>query len=294
MDLLCAVHLSCKQTDHRAEAEEAQRRFPPNLVLKRIANIPPEALYYLKLLRDNRLSLKGNIYAFLSGSLLIECRSREDACGALSSLARAELAEVEGGLIYLPNTVLNDKLLEHLPLDIDEEGLEIKKAYVASVSGINNGEGIAEALADYLRDTGRFMGENIDKVLSNVSFIPHLINKYINKIDILIKLKNNDVIGVNYTDIRKSIHLGFSTIENYLMYGLDYVLLLHPYINHNIHKSISNKIKDRYISDTGYIVIDLINELIYIYKMPHYNKILSKYISIHSIAKAIRSYIESL
>nr|KJR74131.1 MAG: hypothetical protein TU35_01910 [Thermoproteus sp. AZ2] len=289
MDLLCVERLSCTPADHRAEAEEAQRRFPTPQLLERVVDAPQEALRALKLLKGNGLGIKGRAYAFLSGSLIVECG--ED-CGRLKGLADAGLAEALGRYIYIPYTALDEKILEHLPLE--EEEVEVKRAYIASVEGINTGEELTKALTEYLSSSGYFLGRRIEKALHDLTYIPQLVNKYIYKINILLKLDGNYIVGINYIDIRRTVHLGFSAVEGYLSYGLDYAVLLHPYVDHRFHKSIAGRMAERGIGDAGYMAIDLINEILYIYKFPKYNSAFNKYMFIHSNSRAIRSYIENL
>jgi hypothetical protein len=71
-------------------------------------------------------------------------------------------------------------------------------------------------------------------------------------------------------------------------------VLLHPYVDHRFHKSIAGRMAERGIGDAGYMAIDLINEILYIYKFPKYNSAFNKYMFIHSNSRAIRSYIENL
>lgn len=289
MDLLCVERLNCTAADHRAEAEEANRRYPLDLLKEKIVDLSSDVMSALGRLRNN--AVKNRVYAFLSGSLVVQCEDGGGICQALSYMARAGIAENLGGLFYVPYTALSDQLLEYLP--VEEEPSPIRGPYVASISGLGGGE-IVETLSAYLNEAEFFLGGSIEKIMYKISFIPQLINKYNTKIDILVKYKNKYILGIKYMDIRRTVHMGFSAIDDYLKYGLDYAVLLHPYVDHKTHRHVANRINELDISTSGYVVLDTLNEILYIYKFPKYNIYLSKYISTHSQAMAIRSYIESL
>lgn len=289
MDLLCAPRLSCTAADHKAEAEEATERYPLELLKERIVDLSSNVMRALGFLKNN--AAKNRTFAFLSGSLVIQCEDQDWICQALSDMAKVGIAENLGGFFYVPYMVLSDKLLEYLP--VEEEPLPIKNPYVVSVSGLGGGE-VIESLSKYLNEAEFFLGRRIEKIVHKISFIPQLINKYNTKIDILIKYENKYVLGIKYMDIRRTAHMGFSAIDDYLKYGLDYAVLLHPYVDGKTHRYVANRINELDISTSGYIAVDAINEILYIYKFPKYNTYLSKYISAHSQAMAIRSYIESL
>lgn len=289
MDLLCAERLSCTPEDHRVEAERAGERYPLDLLKERIVDVSSDVMKALGQLRSN--NVKNRVFAFLSGSLVVECKDGGGVCAALSSMAKAGIAEDLGGFFYVPYTALSDRLIEYLP--VEEEAQPIKRPYLASVSGLGGGEPI-ESFSTYINSAGYFLGGKIEKIISKITFIPQLINKYNTQIDILVRFQNKYILGVKYIDIRKTVHMGFSAIDDYLKYGLDYAVLLHPYIEHKVHRYVANRINELDISPSGYLVLDIVNEILYIYKFPKYNIYLSRYISAHSQAMAIRSYIESL
>ncbi|AEA13279.1 hypothetical protein TUZN_1819 [Thermoproteus uzoniensis 768-20] len=290
MDLLCAEKLSCTPADHRAEAERAGELYPLEKILEKVVDVPGDALKALASLRSN--NIKNRAFSFLSGSLLIDCSSRASPCPSLQAMARAGLAESLGDFYYVPYTALSERLLEYLPIE-DEETQQIKRPYVVSLSGIGGGD-VVEALSGYISSAGYFLWGKVEKILTKISFIPQLINKYNTQIDILIKLENKYIIGIKYLDITRTVHMGFSAINDYLRYGLDYAILLHPHVNPRVHRSVANRIGELEISPSGYMALDLLNETLYIYRFPKHNTYLSKYISSHSQSMALRSYIESL
>ncbi|MEZ0249239.1 MAG: hypothetical protein ABWJ97_08175 [Thermoproteus sp.] len=288
MDLLCARELSCTPADHKAEAERAERLYPLDSIMKKIAEAPRESMKALSDLRNNRANVEG--FGFLSGSLLVECTAA-GRCAALQGLVKAGIAEDVGGFIYIPYTALSEQVVEYLPVE-EEEAQTIKRPYVVSVAGIGGGDPV-ESFSEYLKATGYLLWGRIERVLNKISYIPQLINKYNTQIDILIKLNNKYIVGIRYVDINKTVHMGFSAVGDYLRYGLDYAVLLHPFVDVKTHRRIANRIGELEIASAGYMALDILNEVLYIYKMPKYNTYL-RHISIHSQAMALRSYIESL
>ncbi|MEL9990919.1 MAG: hypothetical protein QXP98_10045 [Thermoproteus sp.] len=289
MDLLCARELSCTPADHKAEAERAERLYPLDSIVKRIAEAPRESMKALSDLRNNKANVRG--FGFLSGSLLVECTAAVGLCAALYGLVKVGVAEDVGGFIYIPHTALSEQVVEYLPVE-EEEVQTVKRPYVVSVAGIGGGDTV-EAFSEYLRAAGYFLWGGIEKVLNKISYIPQLVNKYNTQIDILIKLNNKYIVEIRYVDINRTVHMGFSAIGDYLKYGLDYAVLLHPFVDAKTHRHIANRIGEIEIAPAGYMALDMLNEVLYIYRMPKYNTFL-RYISIHSQAMALRSYIESL
>ncbi|MFP3348088.1 MAG: hypothetical protein RXN90_02035 [Thermoproteus sp.] len=290
MDLLCAARLSCTPADHRGEAERAGELYPQEAILERVVEVPGEALRALASLRNN--GIKNRAFGFLSGSLLVDCSGGSGICRQLQAMSRAGLAEGLGDFYYVPHTALNERLLDYLPVE-DEGAQQIKRPYAVSLSGISGGDPI-EAFTGYVGSAGYFMWGKVEKILTKISFIPQLINKYNTQIDILIKLDNKYIISIKYMDITRTVHMGFSAVNDYLRYGVDYAVLMHPYVNPGVHRSVANRLAELEISPSGYMALDLVNEMLYIYRFPRHNTYLSKYISSHSQSMALRSYIESL
>ncbi|CCC82313.1 hypothetical protein [Thermoproteus tenax] len=290
MDLLCAVKLACRSIDHRGEAEAASSRYPSERILKRILEIPSESARFLLQLRNN--GVKASVYGFLSGSLILDCSKGEGICLSAAQLVKADMAANIDGYIYIPYTVLREQIVDHLPVEVEEQ--QIKRPYIVGLPDVESAGDVVESLAMYLTSASYFFGGKIEKVITKITYIPQLINKYNTQIDILVKFFDKTILGIHYVDIRRTVHMGFSAIEDYMKYGLDYVILLHPYVDHKIHRRVVNRMGELEISSAGYIVFDDVNGVIYIYRFPRYNQFLSKYIYTHSYSMSIRSYIESL
>ncbi|WP_054854922.1 hypothetical protein [Vulcanisaeta sp. JCM 16161] len=113
-------------------------------------------------------------------------------------------------------------------------------------------------------------------------------------IDVLVITNNRSSIAHRILDPSKTIHRGLSALENYLMDGVDYAVLIHKYTYYEIHVETFNKIIGRqYIRDSGFAIVP--NELDYIIflKWPRMNSLMAKSQSIanrHSLINGVVNF----
>ncbi|MEM4422405.1 hypothetical protein [Pyrobaculum sp.] len=295
MDFRCHRR-GCTAKDHREELEYCAANFGLERVRKALVEASPDHMALLQKFFLNWVNTKNPIYMFLSGSLVVECLWEEPLCASLEAMSRAGLAEKSGVAYYLPHTLLASEVLENLPLpEVSEEDYEIKKFYTVSLKGISGEADIIQALADFIEAASVFLGKRLSKVIRGVPYVPQLANKYTDKIDILLRGVDGTLTGFGYVDVTKTAHLGFSMAKTFLLYGLDRVVLLHPYVDQSFHRDVANRIRNRWdVSEVGYAVINPMEEELYLFKLPHQNRYLRMSISAHRYAATIRHYIETL
>ncbi|MFN7105914.1 MAG: hypothetical protein ACK4M3_04960 [Pyrobaculum sp.] len=295
MAFRCYIH-GCTAADHQKEYEYGLDNYGIDKIKKALINLTPEQMLLLQKIRLNWLNTKNPVYMFLSGSVVVDCIWEESICRQLEVMRENKVVEKTGLAYYLPHTLLSEEILENLPLpELSEEDYEIKKFYILSVRGIAGEVEAVDALSQFIEKTAVFLGRRVTKVIRGVPYVPQLANRYVEKIDILLKSIDGRLTGFGYVDINKTYHLGFSKVKNFLLYGLDHVFLLHPYLGQDFHYGVSNKIKNRWdISEAGYTVVNIMEEEIYLYKMPKVNRYLQMSISTQKYSSLIRSYIESL
>ncbi len=286
----------CTAEDHRREYVYGVENYGIGKIRKALVNLTPDQMLLLQKIRLNWLNTKNPIYMFLSGSVVVECLWDESICKHLDAMADVEAVEKVGDVYYLPHTLLSGEVVENLPLpEISDEEYEVRKFYVISMRGTSGEASLLEAISAFLERASVFLERKIAKVVRGVPYIPQLANKYVDKIDILLKMSDGVLMGFGYVDVSRTYHLGFSAVKNLLLYGLDRVMLLHPYVNQDFHRGVSNKIRGRWdISEVGYAAVNLADEEMYMYKMPKVNRYLQMSVSTQRHHSLIRSYIESL
>ncbi|ACB40864.1 hypothetical protein [Pyrobaculum neutrophilum] len=295
MDFSC-FRRGCTTADHLSEFDYCTSRFGAERVKKALVDLAPEHMAVLQRFRLNWLSTKNPVYMFLSGSVVVDCIWEDSLCRHLEAIRSAGAADRAGSLYYLPYTLLSEEVVENLPLpEVSEEEYEIKKFFVVSLRGVS-GEGEAvENLARFLEAAPVFLGRRVARVVRGVPHIPQLANRYTEKIDILLKSTDGALTGFGYMDVSKTHHLGFSKAKSLLLYGLDYVVVLHPYVDRAFHREVANRVKNRWdISEVGYAVFNPLEEELYFYKLPRPNRYLRMSASAQRQSSIIRSYIESL
>jgi hypothetical protein len=287
----------CDAADHLKEFEYCNSNFGIDRVRKALVELSPEHMAVLQRIRLNWLNTKNPVYMFLSGSVVVNCVwGDETLCKHLEAIRSAGAAERAGAAYYLPYTLLSDEVVENLPLpEVAEEEYEIKKFYVVSLRGVAGEADAVEALAKFFEVAPVFLGRRTIKVVRRVPHIMQLANRYTDRIDILLKLADGSLTGVGYVDVTKTYHLGFSMAKSFLLYGLDRVVVLHPYVDQGFHREVANRLKNRWdISEVGYAVVNPMEEELYFYKLPRVNRYLKMSISAQKYSSLIRSYIESL
>jgi hypothetical protein len=286
----------CDAADHLQEFEYCREHFGVDKIRKALVELTVEQMAVLQRARLNWLNTKNPVYMFLSGSLVVYCVWEETLCKHLEAIRAAGAAERMGAAYYLPHTLLSDEVVENLPLpEVTEEEYEIKKFYVMSLKGLAGEADAVEALAKFIEAAPVFLGRRVAKVVRRVPHIAQLANKYTDRIDLLLKLGDGSLTGFGYVDVTKTYHLGFSMAKSFLLYGLDHVVVLHPYTDHSFHKEVANRVKNRWdISEVGYAVVNPMEEELYFYKLPRANRYLKMSISAQKYSSAIRSYIETL
>jgi hypothetical protein len=228
---------------------------------------------------------------------VVDCIWEEETlCRHLEAIKAAGAAERAGTAYYLPHTLLSDEVVENLPLpEVTEEEYEIKKFYVVSLRGVAGEADAVESLAKFFEAASVFLGRRAVKVVSRVPHIAQLANRYTDRIDILLKLADGSLTGFGYVDVTKTYHLGFSLAKSFLLYGLDRVVVLHPYVDQSFHREVANRVKNRWdISEAGYAVVNPMEEELYFYKLPRVNRYLKMSVSAQRYSSVIRRYIESL
>lgn len=295
MGFLCYKR-GCSAEEHLAEYEYAMANFGIEKVRGALVEFSPEQMLLLQKIRLNWLNTKNVVYAFLSGSVVVDCIWEESMCKLLEHLRDIGCVERRGTAYYIPHTLLSEEVVENLPLpEITEEDYEIKKHYVVSMRGISGEADILEAMASFFERATVFMGRKLAKVVRGVPYIPQLANKYTERVDILLKGADNSLTGFGYFDVRGTHHLGFTKAKSLLSYGLDYVVLLHPFVDHAFHREVANRIKNRWdIYELGYAAVNLMEEELYLYKLPGMNRYLKMSPSAHKYSSIIRGYIETL
>ncbi len=146
-------------------------------------------------------------------------------------------------------------------------------------------EVIEEPCDDLIRLTasaiGRFdhyLSGRVTQVSTNVRSLG-IMNTIMfkNPIDILVITENRKLIAHRILDPSRTVHRGLSTLEGYLMDGVDYAILMHRYMYYETHVETFNKIINRpRIRDSGFAIIP--NELDYIVflKWPRANSLMNK------------------
>lgn len=295
MDFFC-FRRGCTAFDHLREYEYCTSRFNIEKIRRALVDLSAEHMAILQKIRLNWINTKNPVFMFLSGSIVVDCIWDETLCKHLETIRALGIAEKMGSTYYVPHTLLSDEILENLPLpEVSEEEYEIKKFYIVSLKGFAREENDIDAFAKFLEATPVFLGRRIAKLVKNVPYIPQLANKYTEKIDLLIKSVDGSLIGLGYVDVTKTHHLGFSKAKNFLLYGLDYVIILHPYVDQAFHREVANRVKNRWdISEVGYAVLNAMEEELYFYKLPKVNRYLQMSVSAQRYSSIIRSYMETL
>jgi len=287
----------CDAADHLKEFEYCNSHFGLDKIRKALVELSPEHMAVLQRIRLNWLNTKNPVYMFLSGSVVVDCIwGDETLCKHLEAIRSAGAAERVGTAYYLPHVLLSEEVVENLPLpEVTEEEYEIKKFYVVSLRGVAGEVDAVEALAKFLETAPVFLGRRAVKVVKRVPHIIQLANRYTDRIDILLKLADGSLTGFGYVDVTKTYHLGFSMAKSLLLYGLDRVVVFHPYVDQGFHREVANRVKNRWdISEVGYAVVNLMEEELYFYKLPRVNRYLRMSVSAYKYSSVIRSYIESL
>ncbi|MFN3803748.1 MAG: hypothetical protein ACK4SY_01685 [Pyrobaculum sp.] len=295
MAFRCYRH-GCTAVDHQREYEYGLDNYGIDKIKKALISLTAEQMLLLQKIRLNWLNTKNPVYMFLSGSVVVDCIWEESICRQLEVMRENKVVEKIDVAYYLPHTLLSEEILENLPLpELAEEDYEIKKFYILSVRGIAGEGEVVDTLSQFMEKAPVFLGRRVTKVIRGVPYVPQLANRYVDKIDILLKSTDGRLTGFGYVDISRTYHLGFSKAKNLLLYGLDYVLLLHPYLGQDFHYGVSNRIKNRWdISEVGYAVVNTMEEEVYLYKMPKVNRYLQMSITTQRYSSLIRNYIESL
>jgi len=295
VDFLCARR-GCSAEDHLKEFDYGSSRYGLGHVKRALLNLTAEQMAVLQKISVNWVNTKNPIYMFLSGSVVVDCIWDDSLCKHLDAISKSSAAERQGSAFYLPYTLLSEEVLENLPLpELSEEDYEIKRPYVVSLKGIAGEADVVEALASFFERASVFLGRRIAKVVRKVPYVPQLANKYTDRIDILLKGVDNSLVGFSYVDVTKTYHLGFTAAKNLLMYGLDYVVILHPYVDHDFHRGVGNRIKNRWdIAEVGYASVNLMEEEVHMYKLPRANRYLKMSLSAHKYSSLIRDYVETL
>jgi hypothetical protein len=296
VSLLCYKR-GCDAADHLVEFKYCEHHFAISKVKSILVRLSAEHLIALHGIKLNKTNTRGNIYMFLSGSIVVECaQDGGPLCKHMEEMSNVGAAERIDTAYYVPCTLLLDEILENMPMpDVADSDYEIKKYYIISARGLAGEEGPLDVLARFLESASVFLGKRISKVLRKVPYIPQLVNKYADKIDILLKTADNTLIGFSYTDASRTYHLGLSAVKSLLMYGLDHVILLHPYVSHDFHRQVANRIRNRWdVSEIGYIVINQPDEELYLYKYSQGNRYLRLSRTVQSHSSIIRGYVESL
>lgn len=290
------VRRGCTAEDHLEEYRHSTTYFSLDRIKRRLVDMSYEQISLLQKFRLNWLSTKNPVYMFLSGSVVVECLWEEAMCKQLDSMKSIGLVDNVGVMYYIPNTLFLDEVVENLPTpEVSEEEYEIKKFYIVSLKGVAGDLDVVDNFVKFFEKSPVFITKKIIKIIKKVPYIPQLTNKYTDRIDILLKSSDGSLIGMGYVDITKTYHMGFSIVKNYLMYGLDKAILLHPYIDQSFHKEVANRIKNRWdISEVGYAVVNLMEEEMYIYKLPRPNRYLRMSLTTQKNSSLIRNYIESL
>ncbi|MEM3997223.1 MAG: hypothetical protein QXP31_09215 [Pyrobaculum sp.] len=295
MDFRC-IRRGCTAEDHLREFEYCSNAYGVPKVRRAVADLTVEQMALLQKIRLNWVNTKNPIYMFLSGSVVLDCLWEEGLCRHLEALANLGVVERWGTAYYLPHTLLSDDIVENLPLpEVSEEEYEVKKHYIVSVRGIGGEADVVEAVAKFIEKASVLFGKRVSRVIKGVPYVPQLANKYTDKIDILVKAEDNSLTGFGYVDVSKTYHLGFSMAKSFLLYGLDRVVVLHPYVDHSFHKDVGNRIKNRWdISEVGYATVNVMEEEMYFYKLPRANRYLRMSVSAQRYSRIIRQYVESL
>jgi len=96
-------------------------------------------------------------------------------------------------------------------------------------------------------------------------------------IDVLVITDDRTVIAHKIIDPSKTVHRGLSSLEHYLMDGVDYAMLIHKYTHYEEHVDTFNKILNRqYIKDAGFAIVPYELDYIMLLKWPRYNSIIMK------------------
>lgn len=295
MDFYCHRR-GCTAEDHLREFEYCMANFGVEKMRKALVEFSADHIALLQKISLNWINTRNPVYMFLSGSLVVECLWEEPMCKSLEAMRLAGATERAGSAYYLPHTLFSEEVLENMPLpEVPEEEYEVKKFYVVSLRGMSGEADVLDSFAKFLEAAPAFLGRRVAKVVRGVPYMPQLANKYTDKIDILVRGVDGSLSGFGYVDVAKTYHLGFSMAKSFLLYGLDRVVLLHPFVDPGFHRDVANRVKNRWdISEVGYAVVNQMEEELYFYKLPRRNRYLQMSLSAQKYSSAIRRYIELL
>jgi hypothetical protein len=96
-------------------------------------------------------------------------------------------------------------------------------------------------------------------------------------IDVLVVTDNRSIVAHKVIDPSRTVHRGLSSMEHYLLDGIDYAVLVHKYTYYEDHVETFNKIISRqYIRDSGFVIVPYELDYMIFLKWPRYNSIVTK------------------
>ena len=148
------------------------------------------------------------------------------------------------------------------PRELIEEAYDdLQKAFANAVNG----------LSYYISGEVAYVGLNV----KSLGFINPILLR--SPIDALVVTSNRLTMAHKIIDPSRTVHRGLSSLEHYLMDGLDYAILVHKYTYYEMHVETFNKILSRpLIRDAGFIIVPYELDYLIFLKWPHYNSLIAR------------------
>ncbi len=275
----CVRRRNCTAEIYRRELEEVKRADRKRALMDLVASMDrvrghAETLYHVV---RRELYTRLGVFTTPAGSLIIECGGRGDRycdlCGVLAP------ALFNGGMCYIPPTILSEEVFLGLPLDYDPPqrhfGEFVAPAPMNVVAyDIDSYEAAdaLEALASWMRRVSAFEGMEIGRLEIGVKYV-HGYGYFSEPPDLLMYTLDGTTIGMVYVDVRDTVHMGFSRGKRLLMDGIEQVYVVHPYVDKRFHSDVASRIGNRWdISDLGYVSVDVSGGRLIVYKQARQNR----------------------
>ncbi|WP_069807844.1 hypothetical protein [Vulcanisaeta thermophila] len=124
-----------------------------------------------------------------------------------------------------------------------------------------------------LRSLGSYISGKVIYVGVNVKSLG-LMNQVVFRtpVDLLVMTNDHSIIAHRILDPNRTVHRGYSAVEDYLMSGFDYALIVHGYVGPRFHEEVVNNILNKpRIVNAGYAVVA--EDSVLFYKWPRINEL---------------------